>query len=115
MKNVLEKSKLAVVVVATCVALPATGHHSAKIFDPDIVLALPGTVSRFNWANPHTYIYVESRGGAGEAVEWEIETDAIPILARSGWTPQSIRPGDRVLVRALSITRKTPLPLQSAR
>ena len=87
-------------VIATCFALPAAGHHSAKIFDAERVLALPGTVTQFNWANPHTYIHVETRDESGESVEWEIETDAVPILVRSGWTRDSIRPGDRVLVRA---------------
>ncbi|HSG63899.1 MAG TPA: DUF6152 family protein, partial [Gammaproteobacteria bacterium] len=82
------------------VAMPATAHHSAKIFDPDTVLALPGTVTRFSWTNPHTYIYVETAGESGEPVEWEIETDAIPILARSGWSRDSFVPGERVLVRA---------------
>ena len=64
------------------------------------MLALPGTVTRFNWANPHTYIYVETINEAGESVEWEIETDAVPILARSGWTRDSVQAGDQVLVRA---------------
>ena len=81
-------------------ALPAAAHHSAKIFDPETVLALPGTVTRFNWANPHTYIYIETQNEAGETVEWEVETDAVPILARSGWSRDSIQPGDQVLIRA---------------
>jgi len=83
-----------------CNALEAGAHHSAKIFDPDTVLALPGTVTRFSWTNPHTYIYVETAGENGEAVEWELETDAIPILVRSGWSSESFTPGERVLVRA---------------
>jgi hypothetical protein len=85
--------------VALVVAAPAMAHHSAKIF-AETVLALPGTVTRFSWTNPHTYIYVETVGPDGAPVEWEIETDAIPILARSGWTRDSFQPGDRVLIRA---------------
>ena len=95
------KKKLALVFLAFWIALPATGHHSSKIFDSETVLAIPGTVTRFNWANPHTYIYVETVNEAGETVEWEIETDAVPILARSGWNRESIQPGDQILVRAM--------------
>ena len=95
------KKKLALLFLAFWIALPATGHHSSKIFDSETVLAIPGTVTRFNWANPHTYIYVETVNEAGETVEWEIETDAVPILARSGWSRESIQPGDQVLVRAM--------------
>ena len=96
----LVKKRIGFALALTCSALPAAGHHSAKIFDPETVLALPGTVTRFNWANPHTYIYVETQNESGEAVEWEIETDAVPILARSGWSRDSIQPGDQVLIRA---------------
>ena len=56
----LERWRSAAALAALCAAVPATAHHSAKIFDPDTVLALPGTVTRFSWTNPHTYIYVET-------------------------------------------------------
>jgi hypothetical protein len=92
--------RIGFVLAAFCAAGPAAAHHSAKIFDPDTVLALPGTVTRFGWTNPHTYIYVETPGENGEPIEWELETDAIPILVRSGWSPDSFEPGERVLVRA---------------
>ncbi|MFL2546633.1 MAG: DUF6152 family protein [Candidatus Rariloculaceae bacterium] len=81
-------------------ASPVSAHHSASIFDRDTVLVFPGTVTRFNWANPHVYIYVATRDDAGRIIEWEIETDATPILLRSGWTSESLQPGSQVVVRA---------------
>jgi hypothetical protein len=89
-------------VVAVTVAVPvlAAGHHSAAIFDRQSVMAFQGTVTRFSWTNPHVYIYVETPDDAGGVVEWEIETDATPILTRSGWRPDSLVPGERVTIRA---------------
>jgi hypothetical protein len=87
-------------IAGAAAATPAAAHHSAKIFEPDTVLAMAGTVTEFEWANPHTYIHLETPNDAGELVEWEIETDALPILIRSGWTSDSLRAGDRILVRA---------------
>jgi len=89
-------------IIAFAVAVPeiASAHHSASIFDRQSVVAFQGTVSRFSWTNPHVYIHVETLDDAGEVIEWEIETDATPILTRSGWTPDSLLPGDRVTVRA---------------
>lgn len=78
----------------------AWGHHSASIFNTEAVVAFEGTVTRFSWTNPHVYIHVETVDDAGAAVEWEIETDATPILTRSGWTSSTFAPGDRVTVRA---------------
>jgi hypothetical protein len=70
------------------------------MFDRDSVVAFQGTVTRFNWTNPHVYIYVETRDDTGELVEWELETDATPILIRSGWTADSLVSGNIVSVRA---------------
>ena len=86
--------------VASIASVPVASHHSATIFDRDTVLAFQGTVTRFNWTNPHVYIYVETRDDAAGLVEWEIETDATPILTRSGWNSESLVPGSQVLVRA---------------
>jgi len=75
-------------------------HHSALIFDRDSVVAFEGTVTQFGWANPHVYIHVATDDGVGGTIEWELETDATPILTRSGWSRDSLAPGERVLVRA---------------
>lgn len=81
-------------------ATTALAHHSALIFDRDSVVAFEGKVTQFGWANPHVYIHVETTDAAGNPVEWELETDATPILTRSGWSRDSLVPGDKVLVRA---------------
>jgi len=89
-------------IIAVMAAVPAlaAGHHSAAIFDRQSVVAFQGTVTRFNWTNPHVYLYVETRDDAGGVIEWEIETDATPILTRSGWTVDSFVPGEQVTIRA---------------
>lgn len=85
---------------ASLAAFSARAHHSPRLFDMSSVLAFEATVSRVHWANPHTYFYVEAPGEDGEPVEWQLETDAITLLERSGWTKETLRPGDRVAVRA---------------
>ena len=64
------------------------------------VVAFQGTVTEFNWRNPHVYIRVAPDSEAGESTEWQIETGATPLLMRSGWTPQSLKIGERIAVRA---------------
>jgi hypothetical protein len=91
---------LLIYLTALIAASSATAHHSAQIFDRSAVVAFEGTVRQFSWTNPHVYIVVQTTEEAGNAIEWELETDATPILTRSGWTPDSLAPGDPVLVRA---------------
>lgn len=74
----------------------AAAHHSNSAFELDRVVAFQGTVVRYQWRNPHVYLEIEDANG----VEWLIETDATPIMGRSGWTRDSFAPGDMVSVRA---------------
>ena len=78
------------------VVSPVGAHHSPIEFEMNQVFAFEGTVTRFEWRNPHVYFFIEDRDG----VEWVIETDATPVLSRSGWTSESFAAGDAVSVRA---------------
>lgn len=81
------------------ITISASGHHSEAGYDSDTVAAFEGMVTHFGWRNPHVYITVESTADSGETVEWLVETGATPIMARSGWTPQSFSVGDVISVR----------------
>jgi hypothetical protein len=88
----------ALVLLVVCVIGPsALAHHSRAGIDQDSVEAHQGTVIRLNWTNPHVSLEIELTDVDGE---WIVLTDAIPILSRSGWTAESLMPGDRVVVRA---------------
>ena len=94
------RSRNVVAVVAASIASPVVGHHSAVIFDRSSSVAFTGTVMRYDWTNPHVYVYVETTADAGESVVWQLETDATSILTRSGWTSRSVTAGDEVVIRA---------------
>ncbi len=81
-------------------APPAVAHHSGAMFDQTTTMTLEGTVSQFNWANPHVYVFVETTDASGQTVEWELETDSTAIMTRDGWTQETLTPGMRVSVRA---------------
>lgn len=85
--------------LALLTALPAAAHHSRVAF-LDETVAFEGEVVRFDWANPHSHIYVAGHDAKGTAIEWEIESSSTPVLTRRGWTPDSLKPGDHVTVRA---------------
>ena len=81
-------------------AQPVAGHHSPIAFNENAVVNVEGTVTRFDFRNPHVYFYMESTDEAGNTVEWEIESDWTTELRRLGWTEDSLQPGDRVAVQA---------------
>jgi hypothetical protein len=90
---------LAAFVVALLGAGTASAHHSRVNFLNETV-AFDGEIVRFDWANPHSHIYVAGRDSSGRAVEWEIESSSTPVLTRRGWTADSLQAGERVTVRA---------------
>jgi hypothetical protein len=81
-------------------AWPACGHHSDAGYDRETVVAFEAHVSRYVFRNPHVTIVVETEDRRGGNVEWEIETGSTPIMQRSGWSQDLLRPGDTVTVRA---------------
>jgi len=84
-------------VASATVAVPSIlqAHHSNAVFDLSSVYALNGTVTRFDWTNPHVYLVIKEDNGT----EWMIETDAIAVMTRSGWSKDSFAPGDLVSAR----------------
>lgn len=83
------------VIAAVCVAHLAAAHHSNAGFDMERVVAFDGTVLSFEWTNPHVYLTVRDSAG----VVWLVESDATPVMVRSGWSRESFAPGDDVSVR----------------
>jgi len=96
----LNKLSIFAAVAAVFFSASASAHHSEAAYDSSRIVAFEGTVTRYGWRNPHVYINVETTGSNGEPVEWLVETGATPIMVRSGWSPESLAPGERVSVRA---------------
>jgi hypothetical protein len=86
-------------VTALAASVPAGAHHSFAMYEKDKVLTLKGEVKSFQWTNPHCVIwFVVKPEGGGEPQEWGVETTSPGVLTRSGWTRNSIKPGDHVSV-----------------
>ena len=100
-------------VAAFLMASRAAAHHSAAIYDDKKTITVTGTVSKFEWSNPHVYIFLSQANKAWQLIEWEVECSPPSILGRLGWSPASLHPGDTVAVTgrpARDPERKALLP-----
>jgi hypothetical protein len=76
---------------------PAMAHHGTAGYDMEKIITIKGTISSFNWSNPHVVIHIAVKNDKGEPQDWIVELAAPSMLARGGWTKNSLKPGDEVV------------------
>jgi hypothetical protein len=97
--SIIRTSGLLVTLVSSMVfSTGISGHHSFAMFDHENQLQLSGTVTRFQWTNPHVYIHLDVDNDEGGFDTWTIECANPGILSRIGWKFNSIKEGDEISI-----------------
>ena len=93
-----QKASIALAVgVAALLAGSLSAHHSfSGEFDAQKVLTVKGVVTRFEWVNPHSFIYVDAKGENGHVERWALELPSVLQLNRRGLNSAMIKSGDNV-------------------
>ncbi|HTA41512.1 MAG TPA: DUF6152 family protein [Bryobacteraceae bacterium] len=82
-------------------ALPAMAHHSfAAEYDSHNVITLTGTISKVEWTNPHTYVYVDVKDASGNMTTWALEGYPPNTLKRTGFARAVLKEGDSITITA---------------
>ena len=81
--------------LAVVLAKPAFSHHSfAAEYDSTRSLKLTGTVTKVEWQNPHTYIYIDvTDKKSGKVTNWIFELGSPSGLSKRGWTLETAKIG----------------------
>lgn len=87
---------LAVGVLAACG--PLLAHHGNAAYDTSKTVVLKGAVTKFAWANPHTFITFDVKDDKGKVQQWVGESGSPASLSLIGWSKSSIQPGDMITV-----------------
>ncbi len=71
-------------------------HHSFAMIDQSRQVTLKGTVTEFQWTNPHAWIHIDVPKPDGVKESWQVELNSPNNLKRQGWKSSSVKPGDQV-------------------
>jgi hypothetical protein len=80
-------------------AVPVLAHHSfGAEYDAKQPVTLKGTVTKFEWTNPHARFYIDVKDENGKVTNWNLELASPNVLGRQGWTRHSLNIGDVITV-----------------
>src|SRR5271168_1799699 len=97
MKNWLVAASAGIAVLLM-VAAPIFGHHGTSAYDTTKLTTVKGTVTDFQFNNPHVMISVETKDDKGKVEMWTSEANSPNVLTRHGWDRDIIKKGDQITV-----------------
>jgi hypothetical protein len=91
------------------VAAPVAAHHSTAIYDSENPIELAGTVVEWQFVNPHVFIKLEVVDAAtGDKKVWSLEGGNTAGLFRRGWTPNTLKAGDEIVITVRPLRSGAP-------
>lgn len=100
MKKSLNYYQLALIAIVAMLMLSgsAFAHHGAAAYDTAKVMTITGTVTNFQFINPHVIISLDAKDASGKVEHWSGELTSPNRLTRSGWNKNTLKPGDQITI-----------------
>jgi hypothetical protein len=90
-----------------------SAHHGTSRYDLDKTVTLSGTVTGFDWGNPHCLVHMDVKGDKGEIQHWTLELASPFTMSHVGWNKDSLRLGDELVVDTHPAKNGVPLGISA--
>ena len=78
---------------------PISAHHSQAVYDEDRLVTIKGTVTKFEWSNPHILVHLEVKDDKGNIEEWIAFSGSPAMQSReAGWNSEEFKPGEEITI-----------------
>jgi len=80
------------------ISAPALAHHGASAYDNSTLTTLNGTITEFQFIQPHPLIYLDVKDANGNVTKWYVEMTAPNHLVHYGWNGHKLHAGQVIKV-----------------
>jgi len=87
-----------VCLAVSLIGAPVIAHHSTAMFEWGKEKSVSGTVDKWEWTQPHTFVWINVPGRGGKVEQWGFEGMSPSWLGRRGWSLKTLAKGDKVKV-----------------
>lgn len=92
---------------------PSSAHHGVINYDMKKTIVLNGTVTAFDWGNPHCLAYLDAKDDSGHVRHWTLEMTSTFTMAHRGWDKDTLKRGDQVIVETHPAKNGAPVGITS--
>src|SRR5712691_11474469 len=103
-------------VIATLflVSNPISPHHGLPNYDIQKPFVFAGTMTAFNWGNPHCLVHMDVSDDDGRVQHWTLEMASTSAMSRKGWTKYTLKQGDQVIAETHPARNAVPLGISAS-
>ena len=103
-----------VTVVAFLILSPIFAHHGVAHYDMKKTIVLTGTLTAFDWGNPHCLVHMDVMDETGHFRHWTLEMASTFAMSKRGWGKDTLKRGDQVVAETHPAQNGTPLGISSS-
>jgi len=100
---------LAAIFCVVFISAPLPAHHGEANYDTEKMVSVKGTVTDFQFVNPHVIISLDVKNDKGEIEKWVGEARSPAMLSRyGGWDKNTVKIGDAITIYGHRTKNGTP-------